>query len=56
MLQAAIPVEAVTTTASDRPLYLSLRADMIFRSKTDLPVPIIDQSIIHMSVMYLTKF
>ena len=38
-LQAAIPVEAVTATASDRPLCLRLRAEMISRRRTDFPVP-----------------
>lgn len=39
MLQAAIPVDAVTATASERPLNLTLRALMISRKRTDFPVP-----------------
>lgn len=39
MLQAAIPVDAVTATASFVLAYFFLRATMISRSKTDFPVP-----------------
>jgi hypothetical protein len=41
MLQAAMPVGAVTTTASDRPAAacLSLRPAMMRRRRKDLPVP-----------------
>lgn len=40
MLQAAIPVEAVTATTSGLEEYLRRRLAMISRSKTDFPVPV----------------
>lgn len=41
MLQAAIPVEAVTATASGDFECLDRSVRMISRSRTDLPVPIV---------------
>ena len=40
MLQAAIPVEAVTATASADAAYFLRRLFMISRRRTDFPVPI----------------
>lgn len=42
MLQAAMPVEAVTATASPAAPYLRLRDEMISRRRTDFPVPALD--------------
>lgn len=39
ILQAAIPVEAVTAIASPLPECFRLSAEMISRNKTDFPVP-----------------
>lgn len=38
--QAAMPVAAVTATASGRIFHLSLRREMISRRRTDFPVPV----------------
>jgi hypothetical protein len=40
MLQAAMPVEAVTATASGLAMYFLRRDLMISRKRTDLPVPV----------------
>lgn len=56
MLQAAIPVEAVTQTASGRERCLILRFAIISRSRTDLPVPEEEEdALVHVHCLFKKK-